>query len=171
MKLVPMRFKGVEWRHNPREITFALDKTVHELPSPFGKAIVQNAGRKNRIIKGEGELFGEDCTEQFRALAELFKSGGSGILAIPKLGSLHAVFESLTLKGYPKNDVLTYGFVFREVMERERADKPDSHTAADGETLWDISYLYNIEIDRLVALNPDIRRPDEPLDGVDHPSG
>ena len=95
---------------------------------------------KRRIIDEDRAL--SMCLEQD---ARLFlkvssgSSGGSGILAIPKLGSLHAVFESLTLKGYPKNDVLTYGFVFREVMERERADKPDSHTAANGETLWDIS--------------------------------
>ena len=165
MKLVPMRFKGVEWHHNPREITFTFDKTVTETPSPFGKAAVQNLGRKNRLIQGEGELYGADCTRQFRRLLELFKSGGSGVLAIPKLGTVHAVFERLTLKGMPKSDVLTYGFLFREVMEREKQDKRTVCTAQPGDTLWEISYRYGVGIDALVALNPQIKRPDEPLDG------
>ena len=95
MKLVPMRFKGVEWHHNPREITFTFDKTVTETPSPFGKAAVQNLGRKNRLIQGEGELYGADCTRQFRRLLELFKSGGSGALAIPKLGTYKAAQQGM----------------------------------------------------------------------------
>ena len=31
MKLVPMRFKGVQWHHNPKELVFECDKTVKEL--------------------------------------------------------------------------------------------------------------------------------------------
>ena len=111
------------------------------------------------------DIYGADCTEQFKRLFELFKSGGSGVLAIPKLGTVHAVFESLKIKGIPKPDVLTYSFVFREVMEREVMDKPESYTPSDGETLWDVSYRFDIVIDRLVALNPDIKRPDENLGG------
>ena len=37
MKLVAMRFKGVEWHHNPSEITFECDKEISELKSPYGK--------------------------------------------------------------------------------------------------------------------------------------
>ena len=33
MNLVPMRFKGVEWHHNPRELTFE-----NEYKTPAGKA-------------------------------------------------------------------------------------------------------------------------------------
>ena len=61
--------------------------------------------------------------------------------------------------------MLTYSFVFREVMEREVLDKPAVYTPSDGETLWDVSYRFDIVIDRLVALNPDIKRPDENLGG------
>ena len=165
MNLVPMRFKGVEWHHNPREITFECAKQINELHAPYGRSYIQNTGRRNMLIKGEGELYGEDCTGQFGRLFELFKSGGSGVLAIPKLGTVHAVFESLKIKGSPKPDVLSYSFVFREVMEREVMDKPESYTPSDGETLWDVSYRFDIVIDRLVALNPDIKRPDENLGG------
>ena len=165
MNLVPMRFKGVEWRHNPREISFECSKRVNELHAPYGKSYIQNTGRKCMLIKGEGELYGADCTEQFAALFELFKSGGSGVLAIPKLGALHAEFESLKIKGYPKPDVLTYSFVFREVAQRAVDDKPASYTPFAGETLWDVSYRFDMVIDRLIALNPWVKRPDENLDG------
>jgi hypothetical protein len=160
-----MRFKGVQWHHNPREIAFECEKHINELHAPFGRSYVQDTGRRNRLIKGEGELYGADCREQFARLYELFRSGGSGVLAIPKLGTVYAVFERLTLKGMPKSDVLTYGFLFREVMEREKQDKRTVCTAQPGDTLWEISYRYGVGIDALVALNPQIKRPDEPLDG------
>ena len=38
MTLVPMRFRGVEWHHNPREISFECDKDVKELIVPYGTA-------------------------------------------------------------------------------------------------------------------------------------
>ena len=165
MNLVPMRFKGVEWRHNPREISFECSKRVNELHAPYGRSYIQNTGRRCMLIKGEGELYGDDCVEQFAALFGLFKSGGSGVLAIPKLGTLRAELESLKIKGRPRPDVLTYSFVFREVTEHAHDDKPTSYTPENGETLWDVSYRFDIVIDRLIALNPWVKRPDETLDG------
>ena len=167
MKLVPMRFKDVEWRHNPREITFECAKQVNELHAPYGRSYIQNTGRRNMLIKGEGELFGSDCADQFARIFSLFKSGGEGVLAIPALGIFYAVFEQLKLKGYPKPDVLTYSFVFREIMEYGAEDRQTSYTAAEGETLWDVSYKFDIVIDRLVALNPQVKRPDENIAGME----
>ena len=85
MKLVPMRFKGVQWHHNPKEIVFSCDKSVKELNSPNGTSYIQNMGRKNMIISGTGELYGNDCLEQFDRLLSLFRQGGQGVLAIPKI--------------------------------------------------------------------------------------
>lgn len=164
MKLVPMRFKGFSWHHNPREITFECGRKVNEHKSPFGKAYIQDTGRNNMIVKGVGELYGTDCMEQFNSLLQLFKSGGQGVLAIPKLTPIYAIFESIKILGEPKPDVLTYSFVFREVMERKTDAKPLSYVA-ENETLWDISRRFNISIDELVALNIHIKRPDIVLDG------
>lgn len=164
MKLVPMRFKGFSWHHNPREITFECGRKVNEHKSPFGKAYIQDTGRKNMIVKGVGELYGTDCMEQFDRLLQLFKSGGQGVLAIPKLTPIYAIFESIKILGEPKPDVLTYSFVFREVMERKTDVKPLSYIAKN-ETLWDISHKFDISIDELVALNIHIKRPDIVLDG------
>lgn len=165
MKLVPMRFKGVEWHHNPKEIVFECDKTVKELKAPYGTSYIQNMGRKNMIIIGTGELYGSDCLEQFDRLLSLFKQGGQGVLAIPKITPIYAVFESLKIKGEPKPDLLLYSFVFREVMEEKQTEPLSVCTAQTGECLWDISYRYGVPIDKLVRLNPSIRRPDIALGG------
>lgn len=165
MKLVPMRFKGVEWHHNPREISFECEKQVNELKSLGESSYIQNLGRKNMIISGSGELFGEDCLEQFDRLLCLFKEGGSGTLAIDGMKSICAVFENVKIIGQPKPDVLSYSFVFREVMEYKTQSEPTVHIAQDGECLWDVSYQYQISIDSLIELNPWVKRPDEDLNG------
>lgn len=160
MKLIPMRFMGYEWHHNPREIKFECAKKVSESLVPESSAQIQETGRKNMMISGVGELYGADCQSQFEALLELFKKKGVGVLAIENLEPVFAVFENISLIGTPREDVLTYGFVFREVMEEKESAKPDCHIAAEGENLWDISYRYGIVIDELVRLNPQIKRPD-----------
>lgn len=165
MKLIPMRFMGYEWHHNPREITFECEKTVTERLVPYDVSQIQQTGRKNMVIKGTGELYGEDCMEQFERLFELFRRGGAGVLAIENTEPVFAVFESVKILGAPKENVLTYGFVFREVMEEKESGKNTFHTARGGENLWDISYKYNIVIDELVRLNPQIKRPDIVAEG------
>ena len=165
MKLVPMRFMGVQWHHNPKEISFEGDKDVKELKAPFGNSYIQNLGRKNMKIKGTGELYGTDCLEQFDRLLALFRKGGQGVLAIPKISPIFAVFESVKIIGEPKPDMLTYSFVFREVMEKKQSDLPELCVAGEGDTLWDISYRYGISIDTLVTLNKWVKRPDISLEG------
>lgn len=165
MKLVPMRFKGVQWHHNPREMSFECDRRINEHKSPFGKSYIQDTGRNNMKIRGTGELYGTDCIEQFDILLQLFKKGGQGVLAIPKLTPIFAVFESIKIIGEPKPDVLTYSFVFREIMENKTDEKPISYVAESGETLWDISYKFQVPIDELVCLNFHIRRPDISVEG------
>nr|DAU20899.1 MAG TPA: LysM [Caudoviricetes sp.] len=165
MKLVPMRYKGVEWHHNPREITFECDKKLNELKSPYGQSYIQNIGRKNMKISGTGELYGGDCLQQFDSLLKLFKQGGGGVLSLPKLSPIYAEFESLKIIGEPKPDALTYSFVFREVMDKKHSCKKIVCITKEGENLWDISYRYGIDIDSLVTLNPHIKRPDIVEDG------
>ena len=165
MKLIPMRFMGYEWRHNPREITFECGKSVSECLVPNGSSAIQDTGRKNMLVKGVGELYGSDCVKQFESLYALFKRGGAGVLAIENTEPFFAVFESIKLIGTPREDVLTYGFVFREVMDEKDSGAPVTHIASNGEDLWDISYRYGLVIDELVRLNPQIKRPDEVADG------
>ena len=88
MKQVPMKFKGYSWHHNPREIVFENTKQLNETLAPFDKSVVQNTGRHNMRISGEGELFGDDCIEQFKELLALFREGGSGVLTIAGMPSV-----------------------------------------------------------------------------------
>ena len=165
MTLVPMRFKGVQWHHNPKEISFYCDKKVNEMKSPYGYSYIQDMGRKNMVIKGKGELYGKDCLQQFEKLLKLFKEGGEGVLALPQLQPIYAVFETIKIIGEPKPDLLEYSFVFKEVMERKCSDKKTTHIVEAGQNLWDISHLYSIPIDKLVELNKFVKRPDELLEG------
>lgn len=166
MRLVPMRFGGVSWSHNPREIRFVAEKNVRELSSPFALPTVQQTGRRCMTIRGEGELYGADCLAQLERLMTLFRREGAGVLCVAEQKSVFAVFEELSVVGEPKPDVLTYRFVFREVPREADGDKP-SVTVTDGESLWDVSYLYGIGIDTLVALNPHIKRPDRVAAGTE----
>ena len=160
MSLSVMRFKGVQWRHNPREITFDSGKFLSEYGSPEDCSYIQSTCRKNMRIRGLGELYGTDCTEQFARLYRLFKEGGSGVLSIEGIGSIYAVFESLSVTGKPKPDILEYSFVFREMMEKKHRSLPAEHTAENGENLWDISYRFGIPVETLLHLNPAVKRPD-----------
>lgn len=161
MSGVPMRFRGFEWHHNPKEISFECDKTVNELSSPFLRSYIQSAGRKNMRILGSGELYGADCMRQFERLFELFAQSGAGVLSIPGLPAFFAVFESLKITARPKPDILLYSFAFREVMEKKSDGAPSFCTMGEGETLWDISYRTGVSIDALMRLNPAFKRPDE----------
>lgn len=165
MKLAPMKFGTYSWKYNPRKITFECEKSVNEMKIPFGFSTVQNMGRRNMMIKGEGELVGADCAEQFKRLFEVFRNSGVEVLTIPEMSGIYAVFESLEIIGEPKPDVLSYRFVFREITEKKQTEKESFTYAKDGQTLWDISAGKGISIDRLVLLNPDVKFPDSNLFG------
>ena len=164
MKLVAMRFDGVVWHHNPRLIRFVSEENVRVLAGVQPPEVVQQSGRKNVAIEGEGELYGADCLEQFDRLLSLFRRGREGTLSLPGFKPVMAVFESLTLLAQPSPDVLTYRFRFREVRG-QATDKPQS-VVTQGETLWDISYRFDLPIDALVRLNPQVKRPDVVAEGT-----
>ena len=117
MTLVPMRFKNYEWRYNPEEISFECEKNIQELNSPKNTAYIQNLGRKNRLIKGKGQLCGEDCHEQFANLWKVFEEGGVGVLALPFIKPVYAVFEKLTVIGEPVPDMLTVSYTHLRAHE------------------------------------------------------
>lgn len=163
MKPVSMKFGEYVWHHNPQNISFECDRSVAEMKSPFGESSVQDMGRKNMKISGSGQLYGEDCAEQFERLFEVFRNSGKEVLSVPNLPSIYAVFEKLEIKGEPKPNVLEYSFVFREVMEKKQKTVITYFDCENGQTLWDIAYKTGVKIDELVRLNPDVKFPDENL--------
>lgn len=167
MKLAPMRFSSFTWHHNPKSIKIELQKDVNALCSPYQKHFSNSIGEHLKKVYGVCELYGEDCLEQYRSIEKVYKLKKEGILSIPKTACFYARFEKLKLLGEAKENVLTYEFLFTEIQnEKTKPDTDIVHTVSGSETLWDIAYMYDTDIDSIVRLNPQIRYIDD-LFGID----
>lgn len=158
MKYAPMRFDGLDLRHNPEKLIISGKNHIREYTSPCCEAASRNLGRELRHISGEGELCGADCMEQYRQLEALQKIGKRARLSLPRMESFYAYLKELSLTAQPLDNVLGYRFVFVEAQSRRAPSMGDVcyQTEAIGESLWDIADAYQTEIEQLVALNPQI---------------
>lgn len=157
MNLVPMRYMGYTWHHNPKFLQIESEKRVVRLSFPFADDLVQLQNEKPQRISGVGELYGSDCIEQYKRLYQLYKKGEKGILCLPTLAPLYACFESLSLEADDKKGVVTYKFSFsvvRCVADSLKVSK--SVLAMENDTLWDIACRTNTDIDTLIQLNTHI---------------
>lgn len=157
MKLCPMRFCGYTWHHNPKSLQIASGKKVVRLQIPYENDVLQNFGEKPVVISGTGELYGDDCLEQYKALEKEYEKGKSGVLCLPILSPFYACFESLKMISQPSASVLTYSFSFVQIRKRQTLKHFEkSVEVKENETLWDIAYESDMDIEELVLLNPDI---------------
>lgn len=169
MNLSPMRFKGYVWPHNPRvyEIAFRRDVCAHKVP--FGLYVLQGMGRENRVLRGEGEFCGAGAYDEFRKLATVFCDDSPGVLVHPVWQAARAWFVELSLRQEPTEDFVAYSFEFWECWDGYAAPAetsadaalPAYHVARTGETLWSIARTYGLTAARLIALNPQLRTPNE----------
>lgn len=157
-----MKYKDYIWHHNPKELHVSTLKNLKETIIPFNGSVFQNFGREKRIVKGTGEFFGEDCIEQFDELFKLFKNKSSGFLSIPNMSPFLAEFKSLEMNIQTKPNVISYSFEFWEDMSKIFEDDSifnSTHEVKEGETLWDIAYIYDVSVEYLLNLNKDIKNP------------
>ena len=68
MKNAPMRFDGMSLHHNPHQLHVENEHHIRSLTSPCCAPDSLLLSRKPCVISGEGELYGEDCQEQYLAL-------------------------------------------------------------------------------------------------------
>lgn len=156
----PMRFRNFSWKFNPHSIKISSKKDIAEEHMPYGDNILQSIGRNCAVITGEGSFFGKDCFEQYRKLWSLYRENKDGILSIPEFMVMKAHFSSLTIIGDPTDNLISYKFTFIEVMNSEREHLVFSiYQAKENESLWDVSYKFNISVEELLRLNPKIRHP------------
>lgn len=176
MTLSPMRYKSYTWPHNPRVYTIDYERKMAVHKTPFGLFHLQDLGRTNRIMEGEGEFVGPDAYAQFGRLANVFYDGGPGLLIHPLWQAANAYFVCLRLEQEPRPDYVRYSFSFWEddswytglaVKTAEQGTKTSSaagqsarwHRVARGDTLWAIAKTYGLSLTELIALNPQIKNP------------
>ena len=159
MKNVPMRFDGYTFRHNPSKLTIEDAAAVAAILPPFDAPDSVRMGRRLRLVRGEGELYGADCLEQYRGLRALCEQGHRGLLSLPHLPPMTAYLRELSMSAEPREDILSFRFSFIEARgESSPVDSADVYIVAEqGESLWDIAYANGKGIDELAALNPQIR--------------
>lgn len=161
-----MRYKGFEWSHNPKKLRIRNGKKTVDIIYPFSYVNAREAFRQGCVISGEGELYGEDCIKQFNRLNRLFAQRGEGVLCVSGMPSVKAYFTRLELLCEPAENVISYAFEFEESSTEEKKNTGVSyHIVKDGETLWDIAYLYGVTVEELLLLNLQIRRPDSIREG------
>ena len=163
MKYAPMRFDGIELRHNPEKLIVSGKNHIREYTSPCCEADSANLGVQLRYVTGEGELSGPDCIAQYRELERLQICGRRAKLVLPDMQPMYAYLKELSLTAKPVDHVLSYRFVFVEAQGTRRGsgDTVRYVTVSDGGSLWDIAYACSVPIERLVALNPQIPFIDE----------
>ena len=183
MELSPMRYKTYTWPHNPRVYTIDYERKMALHKTPFGLFHLQDLGRTNRIMEGEGEFVGEDAYTQFGQLANAFYDSGPGLLVHPLWQAANAYFVSLRLEQEPRPDYVRYSFAFWEddswytgLAVRESgagagtqgetdagggtaAREPAYHRVVKGDTLWALAGTYGLSLEELIALNPQIKNP------------
>ena len=174
MYLAPMRFKEYVWPHNPRVYEIGYQKQIAVHGIPFGFYTLQNMGRRQRVLRGEGEFAGRRAYAEFKRLATIFYGETPGTLVHPLWDTTTAYFVHLALRQEPTRDYVSYEFEFWECGSGyesgiQTVTPPPSesgpppveqyYTAVWGDTMWGIARRNGLTLSELLALNPQVRNP------------
>lgn len=155
-----MRFDSFEWDNNPLNISISYSRRM-TYQNFYRGCYVCEAGSDLKVIKGKGEFAGKGCIKQYETLCRLFEKGRKGLLTLPFAQPFFAYFAEFAVEGDVTPDLIKYTFEFIEAESSEGKDKAAVHIVAEGETLFDIGYVYGVSVEKLVELNPFVKRPDE----------
>lgn len=162
MELALMRYKGISLWCNPVSVEITTRRLTSDYTTYGYGESHSDIGAGCTIIKGVLELRGEHCIDMYADLRKLQKDPGSGILYVPGYQPMRAVFTKLKANADATPEKILCAFEFTEENSvSEYKSRKSIHTVAEGETLFDIAYVYGLKVDELLKLNPQIRRPDE----------
>lgn len=164
MSLDVMKFKNYIWPHNPSNIDISVKRNLKEFAIPFKGSVIQDYGREKRIVSGSGQFFGDNSIEQFNSLFTLFKQGGQGYLSLPGMDSFLAIFKELNLIELSMTNIVNYSFEFWEDLNFNSLNldiQNQFYTILDGDSLWTIASKFDISIETLLALNSNIKKPNQ----------
>lgn len=176
MILSPMRFGDYVWPHNPRvyEIEYKRRIVCHKVP--FGLYTLDDLGRDQRVLRGEGEFVGEDAYDEFKKLACTFYAKAPKTLVHPVWQNALAWMVKLKLRQEPREDYVAYEFEFWECYDgyeltakeivkaaseskASQVEKKTEYVVKRGDTLWGIANSNGMTLNALIARNPQIRNP------------
>lgn len=158
-----MIFKSFKWPVEPKTINVSMSKNLKTdfLPHIGIKQTAIN--RSYKIISGNGELKGENCSKQFAQLADIFIENSSGQLIIPSFAPIQAFFVELSITSSNSADSLNYKFKFIEDCSHKSSDVTATnqtyYTIKNHESLWEVAKKFNIYIEDLIQKNPHIPSP------------
>ncbi len=157
MKPCAMRFDGFTWHHNPKSLTVKCKDRVVKYGVPHFREIVESFYDEMITVSGVGELYGEDCVEQYEKLFEVYKNGKEGVLCLPLLMPFYACFEKLEIEASTTPSLLTYSFTFTQVRPRESVKVTEPFiTLSKDCTLFEVANEYDVDYKKLVEKNTDI---------------
>lgn len=149
-----LRYKSFVFDKNPAEITFKGEKILNTEHIPFSGSFLKENGAKPKIIKSSGSFSGENRLNRSLEIQKLFDKGGEGMLFLSDLPPVNAVMSSLSVYEKSGSTDIFYDIEFYEVPA-EKGDTGEKYiTAKEGDSLWSISAEYDIDIEKLVELNP-----------------
>lgn len=159
----PIRFCGFDFPYNPESIQINKQLLYYEIPQIFENGTVLKNGVMARTIKGKGNFIGRNCIDKYNELMQFFILNESGVLSINQINPILAKFVKLNLCLLPAPNCIEYEFEFVEDVSgyTQIEDVDKIHIVRYGENLWSIASLYNTSVNKLLKLNPQIKRAND----------
>ncbi|MDK2802104.1 MAG: DNA circularization N-terminal domain-containing protein [Oscillospiraceae bacterium] len=137
------RFKDFLFPCNPKKFSITHSKNIASYSSPFNTPLSFDIGMNNKIVSGEGFLFGDDAFSQYSSLSNIFSDPSPGLLHIPHISSFSAIFSNLSIIGEGLPNLITYSFSFIENKYSSISIPP---ITKDESSIFNNSFKYDISI-------------------------
>ncbi len=161
MEVAYMRFCKKPFADNLTSLSISGTKDIKKIRLCGGENVIQNFGRRPRVISGCGELHPPAAEKEMRRMRGMFSAGDRGVLVIPGYEPFFAVLNSLVFEAREDGAAVNYSFEFCEI---ERGKKSSEiclyHKASENDNLFTIARQYSSSVEELLRLNPGVARPD-----------